>query len=107
MNFVVKDFITCASDQYLYFNTFNPIQDWRGEGGGGGVGVGEKVLPTSFSPVTSTNVGVRPQNFMTFSFNPFATLLYNFKFLPSAGSKLLNLNLDHPSKIAVFLVKSL
>ena len=24
---------------------------------------------TSFSPVTSTNVGISPQNFMTFSFN--------------------------------------
>ena len=33
MNFVVKDFVTCTSDQYLYFNTFNPIQD---EGGGDG-----------------------------------------------------------------------
>ena len=100
MNFVVKDFVTCTSDQYLYFDTFNPIQD-----GGGGVGGGQKVPPTSFSPVTSTNVGVRPQNFITFSFNPFATLMYNF--LPSASPKLSNLNLDHPSKIAVFLVKSL
>ena len=103
MNFVVKDFVTCTSDQYLYFNTFNPIQDE----GGGGVGGGQKVPPTSFSPVTSTNVGVRPQNFITFSFNPFATLMYNFKFLPSASPKLSNLNLDHPSKIVVFLVKSL
>ena len=98
MNFVVKDIVTCTSDQYSYFNTFNPIQD-----GGGG----QKVPPTSFSPVTSTNVGVRPQNFITFSFNPFATLMYNFKFLPSASPKLSNLNLDHPSKIVVFLVKSL
>ena len=31
--------------------------------------------PTSFSPVTSTNVGIIPQNFLTFSFNPFATLV--------------------------------
>ena len=58
--------------------------------------------PTSFSPVTSTNVG-----FLTFSFNPFATLVQNFKFLPSASPNLLNLNQDHSSKKAIFLVKSL
>ena len=40
---------------------FNPIQD-------GGI---KKVLPTSFSPVTSTNVGMSPKNFLPFSFNPF------------------------------------
>ena len=34
-----------------------------------------KTLPTSFPPVTSTNVGFSPQNFLTFSFNPFATLV--------------------------------
>ena len=28
-----------------------------------------------FSPVTSTNVGISPQNFLTFSVNPFATLM--------------------------------
>ena len=35
----------------------------------------QKALPTSFSPVTSTNVGFNPQNFLTFRFNPFATLV--------------------------------
>ena len=39
---------------------FNPIPD--GEGGRG-----SKKSPTSFSPVTSTNVGISPQNFLTFS----------------------------------------
>ena len=73
-------------------------------GGGGG---SKKASPTSFSPVTSTNVGFGPQNFLTFSFNPFTTLVQNFKFVPSASPKLLNLNLDHPSKKAIFLVKSL
>ena len=43
----------------------NPIQD----------GVGAKRPPTSFSPVTSTNLGLSLQNFLTFSFNPFATLV--------------------------------
>ena len=63
--------------------------------------------PTSFSPVTSTNVRFGPQNFLNFSFNPFATLVHNFTFVPSASPKLLNLNQEHPSKKAIFLVKSL
>ena len=46
----------------------NPIQD------------GRKGPPTSFSPVTSTNVGFGRQNFLTFSFDPFTTLVQNFKF---------------------------
>ena len=58
-------------------------------------------------PATSTNVEFGPQNFLTFSFNPYATLVQNFKFVPSASPKLLNLNQDHPSKKAIFLVKSL
>ena len=32
----------------------------------------QKILPTSFYMVTSTNIGISPQNFLTFSFNPFA-----------------------------------
>ena len=44
---------------------------------------------------------------MTFSFNPFTTLVQNFKFVPSASPKLLNLNQNHLSKKAIFLVKSL
>ena len=39
----------------------NPIQE----------GEGQKAPPTSFSPVTSTNVRISPENFLTFSFNPF------------------------------------
>ena len=58
-------------------------------------------------PVTSTNVEFGPKNFLTFSFNPFATLVQNFKFVPSANPKLLNLNQDHPSKKVIFPVKSL
>ena len=46
---------------------FHPTQDW-------GMEVWEqKAPPTSFSPITSTNVGISPQNFLTFSFNPSAT----------------------------------
>ena len=72
--------------------------------GGGG---SKKAPSTSFFPVTSTNVGFGPQKFLTFSFNPFATLVQNFKSLPNASPKLLNLNQDHLSKKAIFLVKSL
>ena len=78
----------------------DPVQD-------GGAGGGKKAPPTSFSPVTSTNVEIRPQNFLTFSFNPFDRLVLNFNFVSSASPKLLNLNQDLPSKKAVFLVKSL
>ena len=63
--------------------------------------------PYYFFPCNVYNVGFGPQNFLTFSFNPFATLVQNFKFVPSASPKLLNLNQDHPSKKAIFLVKSL
>ena len=52
----------------------------------------------SFSPATSANVVFSPQNLLTFSFNSAATLLYNFKTIPSASPKLLNLNQEHPSK---------
>ena len=67
---------------------------------------GNKKPPTSFSSITSTNVRISTQNF-TFNFNPFATLVQNFKATPSAKPKLLKLNQDHPLKKVVFLVKSL
>ena len=76
---------------------FNPIQD----------GGRQKGPPTSFSLVTSTNVGFAPRNFLAFSFNPFTTLVQNVKFLPSASPKLLNLNQDKKKKKAIFLVKFL
>ena len=84
----------------MYFKrgVLNTIQDG---------GWGQKGPPTSFFPVTSTNVEIDPYNFLTFSFNPFATLVQKFKFVSSASPKLLNLNQDHSSKKAIFLVKSL
>ena len=47
------------------------IQDGRGGGGG----ESKKAPLTSFSPVTSTTVGISPHNFLTFSFQLFATLV--------------------------------
>ena len=82
-------------------SVFNPIQDGRGKR------AGQKGPANSFFPLTSTNVGIGPYNFLTFSFNPFATIVQNFNFAPSASPKLLNLNKDHSSKKAIFLVKSL
>ena len=46
---------------------------WEGEGGGG------KRPPTSFSPVTSSSVGINPSNFLTCSFNPFPILGAKFQ----------------------------
>ena len=43
--------------------------------GGGGWGRWAKRPPTNFSPVTSTNVGISPQNFLTFNPNSFAILV--------------------------------
>ena len=36
---------------------------------------GKKTPPNNFSPLTSSKVEISLQNFVTFSFNPFATLL--------------------------------
>ena len=59
---------------------------------------GPKRSPTSFSPVTSRNVRLSTQNFLTFSFKPFATFMFNFKAIPNLNPKLFNLNQEHPSK---------
>ena len=50
----------------LTLDDVNPIQNG---------GEAHKVPLTSFSPVTSTNLGICPQNLLTFSFNPIATLV--------------------------------
>ena len=48
----------------------------------------------SFSPGTFPNVEINPQNFLTFSFNPFATLLQIFNDIPGTSPILLSLNQD-------------
>ena len=91
--------ICVAQFSHLYQCAFNPIQD---------EGLQKVLRPlSSFSLVLSTNVGSSSKNFLTFSFNVFTTLVENFKFVPSASPKLLNLNQDHPSRKTIFLVKSL
>ena len=56
--------------------------------------MGGKKPPTILFPITSTNVGISPQIFLTFIFNPFA-------------SKIIELEPRPLLKKAVFLVKSL
>ena len=72
--------------------SINPIQD----------GGQQKGPLTSFSPVTSTNVRISLKTFLTFSFNPFASLLSNFKATRSTSLKLSNLNQEYPSKKWLF-----
>ena len=81
------------------YRSINPIQNGGVKEKGGGAGVQKKP--------PSTNARIILQNFLTFSFNPFGRLVQNFKFIPSAAPKFLNLNQDHPSKKGVFFVKSL
>ena len=88
--------LTCIAIPFLFI-VVNPIQDGRGP----------KRPPYQFFPSIFCKRRFGPQSFLTFSFDPFVTLVQNFKFVPSASPKLLNLNQDHPSKKAIFLVKSL
>ena len=76
----------------------NPIQD------GGGA---KKANHYQFSPCNFYKRKIWPPKLSTFSFNLFVILVQNFKFVPSASPKLWSLNQDHPSKKAIFLVKSL
>ena len=59
----------------MNFRKKKKLLTYSGWGGGGGWGWGQRVPPTSFYLVTSTNVGFSPKNFLTFSFNPFSTLV--------------------------------
>ena len=61
----------------------------------------QKDLPAIFSPITPRNIGISPQNFLTFNFNHFAMLVQYLKAIPSASPKSLNLNQDQ-SSIKVF-----
>ena len=49
----------------------NDLTQFRMGLGGGG----KKTPTTSFFPATSVNAGINPQHVLTFSFNPFATLV--------------------------------
>ena len=54
----------------FYFNMCKLLTLFRMEWGGG-----TKRPFYQFSPVTSTKVGISPQNFLTFNFDPFMTLV--------------------------------
>ena len=75
---------------------FNPIQD----------GEAKRPLLPVFLPVISTNVGINLKNFLGCILQPFAKLVQNFKSIPSASPKLLNLNQGHLSKKQYFWSKT-
>ena len=62
----------------------------------------QKGPTTTFSHITSTNIRISSENFLTFSFSHFSTLVLNFNPIPSASPKLLNLNQKHLSKKFLF-----
>ena len=62
-------YLLCAIDVYSKYAWINSIQDREG-----GV-CAKRASHTSFPPVTSTKEGTSSQNFGTFSFDPFATLV--------------------------------
>ena len=68
-SFHVKQRIT-GKVYFLFFKGFLLVLTLFRMAGGG-----QKGPPTSFSPTTSTNVGISSQNFLTFSCNLFATLI--------------------------------
>ena len=76
-------------------SVFNSFQDGEGR-------VGAKILPTRFSPVTSQKVEISPNNFLTFIFKSFVTILKNFKAITSTSPELLNLNQDQLSLQKIF-----
>ena len=49
---------------------------------------------TSLTNEISSKLGINPWNSLTFNFNAFVKLLWNFKAIPSNRSNSLNLNLD-------------
>ena len=48
----------------------------------------EIINPHQFFPITSANERISSKNFLTFTFNPFATLVLNFKAITSASQKI-------------------
>ena len=68
---------------------------------------GQKGSPYQFFLATSTNIEIIPQNFLTFSLKPFATLVWYLKAMTCVSPKLLYLNQEHHLETLVFLVKFL
>ena len=67
----------------------------------------DKNPPYQFFPCNFYKRNNLPQNFLTFSFDPFAKVMWSLKAIPRANPKLLNLNQEHPSKKLLFWLKSL
>ena len=97
-------FCVCHKNRWKRNQHFSPIQD-RGEEGGA-----KKSHPTSFSFETSANVGISPQNFLIFSFNPFCHTGVKFPFRTYCQSQTIGLEPRLPLKKSGFsgqiLIKS-
>ena len=63
-------YLLCAIDVYSKYAWIEPLIVFTMGGGGGGVEKGPRI-----PLITSKNEGTSLQNFGTFSFDPFATLL--------------------------------
>lgn len=61
-----------------------------------------KETSTSFTPLFYPKVRINLQNFLTFYFNSFSLLLWNFKVISSTSPNLLKLNQDQHSKKSFF-----
>ena len=65
--------------------------------------IGAKKVPhTSFSPAASTNVGIIPKNFLTFSFQPFCHTNVKFQDHAQCHSQIIELEPRAPLKKIVF-----
>ena len=64
----MSDLMFYFQSKFFWINVFGPIQDRREV-------EGKKVAPIRFFPVNSPKGRNSPQNFLTFSFNTFSTLL--------------------------------
>ena len=80
-NHLIRNMLLC------FYHLINPIQN-----GGGQKSPTCQFFPRDFYKCRD------PLKFLTFSFNLFTTLMWNFKGMAIASPKLLNLNQYHPTK---------
>ena len=96
----IKLSLTIFVIQSVFIRKLNPIQ-YEGSGGRE-AGGGQKELPYQFFACNFYKRWKQPSKLSDFQFNLFAKLVENVKAIPSASSKLLNLNREHPSKKRFF-----
>ena len=94
---LVRLFLTLPKStmELVFFSYFKPLTLFR-------IGEAKSPPPTSFSPVTSTNVRINPQNFLTFSVNPFYHIGVQFQGYTLCRSKIIELEPRTPLKKSGF-----